>query len=159
MTGPSAALVLGLGNVVRSDDGVGVHVVRRLRDSGLREGDVDLIEGGTAGLLLLPHLADTRRAIIVDAIDCGAPAGTLVRFAGDSWATAFANNLTPHDVGVRELLGAARLAGEWPEELVLHGVQPESVAIGTELTAPVAGAIDALIEAIVSDLCRWEAAG
>jgi len=160
MSGRSpAALVLGLGNIVMSDDGLGVHVVRRLRERGLRGGDVELIEGGTAGLLLLPHLADARRAIIVDAIDCGAPAGTHVRLAGDDWVTAFAGHLTPHDVGVRDLLGAARLAGAWPDELVLHGLQPMSVAMGTELSGPVAAALDSLLDAIDTELYRWGAAG
>jgi hydrogenase maturation protease len=160
MTAPlPAAVVIGLGNVVMSDDGVGVHVVRRLRERNLLDGDVEVIEGGTAGLLLLPHLADARRAIIVDAIDCGAPAGRLVRLTGDDWSTAFARYLTPHDVGPRDLLGAARLTGSWPEELVLHGVQPASVAIGTELSPPVAAALDPLIAAVLAELRRWEADG
>ena len=85
MTGAPDTVVIGVGNVVLSDDGLGVHVVRRLRDRYRLEDRVELVEGGTAGLLLLPHLADARRVIIVDAIDTGAPAGTLVRLAGEEW--------------------------------------------------------------------------
>ena len=116
-----------------------------------------MIEGGTAGLLLLPHLADARRVIIVDAIDTGAPAGTLVRLQGEDWARAFAIKITPHDVGLRDLLGAAKLSGAWPRELVLHGAQPASTAIGTELSAPVAAALDPLVSAILAELAAWDA--
>jgi hydrogenase maturation protease len=145
-------VVIGLGNVVLSDDGLGVHVVRRLRDRHRLADRVELVEGGTAGLLLLPQIADARRVIIVDAIDTGAPAGTLARLAGEEWWRAFEPHLTPHDVGLRDLLGAALLTGSWPSQLVLHGAQPACTAIGTELSAPLAGVLDPLASAVVADL-------
>jgi hydrogenase maturation protease len=150
-------VVIGLGNVVLSDDGLGVHAVQRMQErSELPEG-VELVEGGTAGLLLLPTLADARRVIIVDAIDTGAPAGTLVRLDGDEWASAFELRMTPHDVGLVDLLGAAQISGAWPEQLVLHGVQPASITIGTELSAPVAAALEPLLDAIEAELRVWGA--
>ena len=76
-------VVIGIGNIVLSDDGLGVHAVRRLRELHDLGDGVELVEGGTAGLLLLPHLADARRAIVVDAIDTGTRAGTLVRIEGE----------------------------------------------------------------------------
>jgi hydrogenase maturation protease len=152
--GPDTA-VIGLGNVVLSDDGVGVKAVQRLRDRYALSGGLELVEGGTAGLLLLPLLADARRVIIVDAIDTGAPAGTLVRLDGAEWASAFQLRMTPHDVGLVDLLGAAEFSGAWPEELVLHGVQPACTAIGTELSAPVAAALDPLLDAVASELGQW----
>ena len=152
---PTGIVVIGLGNVVRSDDGVGVHAAARLRERLGSQPDVTLVEGGTAGLLLLPHLADARRAIIIDAIDVGAEPGTLVRLAGDQFASAFCADATVHDVGLRDLLGAARLSGAWPEQLVLHGVQPDSIALGTELTPTVAGALDGLVDSIACELAGW----
>jgi len=131
--------VIGLGNVVLSDDGLGVHAVRRLRERYALGPNVEVIEGGTAGLLLLPHLADARQVVIVDAIDVGAASGTLVRLDGVQWPTAFAVRMTPHDVGLADLLATAQLAGMWPERLALHGMQPESTSIGTALSMPVAG--------------------
>ena len=156
MSGGPDTVVIGLGNVVLSDDGLGVHAVRRLRDRYSFPDGIELIEGGTAGLLLLPHLADARRAIIVDAIDTSAPAGTLVRLPGENWASAFAIRLTPHDIGLTDLLGAAQLSGVWPQQLVLHGLQPASTAIGTELSVPVAAALDPLVDAIVAELALWD---
>jgi hydrogenase maturation protease len=148
-------VVIGLGNIVLSDDGLGVYAVRRLRERHAFDEDVELIEGGTAGLLLLPYLADAGRAIIVDAIDVGAAPGTPVRLDGEEWSSAFAVRMTPHDVGLADLLGAAGLTGMWPERLALHGAQPESTAIGTELSAPVAAAIEPLVDAIADELALW----
>jgi hydrogenase maturation protease len=155
MTGSLATVVIGLGNVVLSDDGLGVHAVNRLRRRFEPRDGVELVEGGTAGLLLLPYLADSRRVIIVDAIDLGASPGTLVRLRGEDWASAFQVGMTPHDVGLVDLLAAAQLSGAWPEQLVLHGAQVGSTAIGTELTEPLAAAVDPLVDAIAADLAHW----
>lgn len=149
--------VIGIGNVVLSDDGLGVHAVRRLRELHDLGDAVELVEGGTAGLLLLPHLAEARRAIIVDAIDTGAPAGTLVRIDGEGHGDPFPVGSTPHEVGLGDLLAAARLTDAWPERLVLHGAQPASTAIGTDLTTPLAAVLDRLVERIVDELIAWDA--
>ena len=157
MSDAPETVVIGLGNVILSDDGLGAHSLRRLRDRYPPADRIELIEGGTAGLLLLPHLADARRAIIIDAIDTGAPPGTLVRLPGEDWASTYAIRITPHDIGLRHLLAAARLSGAWPQELVLHGAQPDSTAIGTQLSAPLAAALDPLVHAILASLAAWDA--
>lgn len=148
-------VVIGVGNVVLSDDGLGVHAVRRLRELHDFGDAVELVEGGTAGLLLLPHLADALRVIVVDAIDAGAAPGTLFRLEGEGRGEAFPAGSTPHEVGLRDLLGAARLSGAWPERLVLHGAQPASTAVGTELTAPLAAVLDRLVRRLADELVAW----
>jgi hydrogenase maturation protease len=150
-------VVIGLGNLILSDDGLGVHAVRRLRKRYAFGGGVELIEGGTAGLVLLPVLADARCAILVDAIDTGTAPGTITRLEGRHWVSVFSMRLTPHDVALADLLGAAELIGAWPQTLVLLGAQPASVALGTELTAPVAGVLDALVDAIAAELIACSA--
>lgn len=154
MGAPETA-VIGLGNVVLSDDGLGVHAVARMRSSYSFGDSIELVEGGTAGLLLLPWIADARRVIIADAIDRRTAPGTLVRLDGEDWAAAFAPPISPHDVGLRDLLGAARLSGCWPLQLVLLGLQPATTAIGTELSAPVSAALDGLVDAILAQLEVW----
>lgn len=153
-----ADVVIGLGNVILTDDGLGVHAIRRLRDRYAFRGDVELIEGGTAGLLLLPHLADARHAILVDAIDTSAAPGTLTRLDGEDWMGVLSLRMTPHEVALEDLLGAAQLSGAWPQRLVLLGLQPGSVALGTELTPPVESALDSLADAIAAEVLAWEAA-
>ncbi len=146
-------VVIGIGNVIRSDDGLGVHAIRRLRERRPALTDVELIDGGTAGLMLLHHLADADRAIIVDAIAVGAPAGTLVRL--DRGEGILPTGTTPHDVGLSDLLDAMRLTLATPEEFVLHGIQPASTGLGTELTPVVADALDALVGAVETELEGW----
>lgn len=158
MNGAADTVVIGLGNVILSDDGLGVHAVRRLRERYVLGEEVELIEGGTAGLLLLPHLADARRAILVDAIEAGAAPGTLTRLKGEDWTSAFSIRMTPHEVALEDLLGAAQLRGAWPEELVLLGEQPGLITLGTELSAAVAAALDPLVDAIAAQLTAWQAA-
>jgi hydrogenase maturation protease len=157
VNGAADTVVIGLGNVVMSDDGLGVHAVRRLRERYAVADGVEVVEGGTAGLLLLPHLADARRAILVDAIDTGACPGTMTRLSGEDWMSAFSIRMTPHEVALEDLLGAARLKDVWPEELVLLGLQPGPIALGTELSLPVAAALDELVDAIAAQLIAWEA--
>jgi hydrogenase maturation protease len=148
----SGTVVIGLGNVVMSDDGLGVHAVARLRVRFQIPDEVELVEGGTAGLLLLPYLADARRAIIIDAIDTGAAPGTPLRLDGADWQSMFAERMSVHDVGLADLLGAAALSGGWPEQLVIHGCQPAFTGIGTELSEVVAAGLDAVVDAVAAEL-------
>ena len=147
--------VIGLGNVVCSDDGLGVHAVRRLRAAHRLPPGVEFIEGGTAGLLLLPHLADADEAVLVDAVDVGAVPGTLVRLEGRELDLAAAGGTTVHDVGLVDLLRAARFSGTMPRRLVLHGAQAGSTAIGTTLSPPVFGALDRLVARLTAELHAW----
>jgi hydrogenase maturation protease len=98
------------------------------------------------------YLVDTQRAIIIDAVDTGAPPGTLVRLTGYAVARAFAAGTTAHEVGLRDLLGVALLTGAWPEVLVLHGAQPAGTSPGAELTPAVAAALDPLVDVVMVDL-------
>ena len=148
--------MLGLGNVVLTDDGLGVHAVRRLRARHALGPGVEVVEGGTAGLLLLPWLADSRRAIVVDAIDRGARPGSLHRLDGAAWASAFDARMSPHDAGLADLLGAAQIGGVLPEELVLLGLQPARLGWGTELSPPLAAALDGLVDAVAAQLAAWD---
>ena len=150
-----ATIVLGLGNVAQTDDGLGIHAVRDLLARHDLPPGVEAIEGGTAGLLLVPALSDADRAVIVDAIDLAAVPGTLHRLDGRSWSTAFLPRLTPHDAGLSDLLGAAALAGALPAELLLLGVQPERIGWGCEPTSTVAAAIPMLVDALVGELRAW----
>jgi hydrogenase maturation protease len=151
----AASVVIGLGNVALSDDGIGVHAVDRLCTRYELPADVEAVKGGTSGLLLLPLIADANRAIMIDAIDTGAPPGTLLRLEGEAVGSAFAGALTPHDVGLTDLLAAARLTGNWPGRLVVIGVQPACVDVGTDLSPPVGAVLDALVAAIAAELEGW----
>jgi hydrogenase maturation protease len=147
----SELLVLGLGNVLLGDDGAGPAVVARLRDCYLTPAGMRLFDGGTLGLSLLPYLEDARRVILVDAVMADAPAGTLVRLEGADVGPAVATRLSPHQVGVADLLEGARWHDREPERLVLLGVVPESIELGVGLSRPVLRALPQLIALVCAE--------
>jgi hydrogenase maturation protease len=144
----SSLLILGLGNLLCSDDGVGAVAAQAIAGTRILPDGVKVLDGGTLGLALLPYLEDAERAILVDAIQADAPPGTLVRLEGDEVGPAVAARLSVHQVGVADLIEAARWRGRVPPKLVLVGVVPVTTALGVELSAPVAAAFPALLERV-----------
>jgi hydrogenase maturation protease len=147
-------LVLGLGNPLCGDDGAGVAAVARLRERYEAPPGVIVLDGGTLGLSLLPHLRQARSVILVDAIAADAPAGTLVRVEGDDVAPAAAHRLSPHQVGVADLLDGARLLGGYPDVLVLVGVVPAQLELSIERSPAVEARIDDLVQATIDEAAR-----
>ena len=144
-------LILGLGNVLLGDDGVGAAVVARLRDEYDYPGDVQVLDGGTLGLALLPYVEEAGAVILVDAILDDGPAGTFVRLDGDDVAPAVATRLSPHQVGVADLLDGARWRERYPDRVVLLGLVPESIDLGVGLSAPVAANFAQLVGRVVDE--------
>ena len=147
-------LVLGLGNPLCGDDGAGVAAVARLRERYEPPPGVLVLDGGTLGLSLLPHLRRARAVILVDAIAANEPPGTLVRLTGDDVGRAAAHRLSVHQVGVADLLDGARLLGGYPEALVLVGVVPAHTELSIERSPAVQARIDDLVQAVVDEAGR-----
>jgi hydrogenase maturation protease len=146
---PTPLLVLGLGNLLLGDDGLGPLAVDRLiRRYDAPEG-VTVLDGGTLGLSLLPYLEDAERAILVDAIRGDGPPGTLIRIEGDEVAPTVAARLSPHQVGVADLLDGARWRDRYPSSLVLLGLVPQGLDLRVGLSPALDAALPALIERIV----------
>ncbi|HJV33531.1 HyaD/HybD family hydrogenase maturation endopeptidase [Geomonas sp.] len=148
-------LVLGIGNLLMADDGIGVRVIQLLTDRYRFPGEVNLVEGGTLGLDLLPQVQDAQRLLIVDAVETGAAPGTLVRYAGDAIPSTPESKLSPHQVGLKDLLTLAAALGGAPEEIVLWGVQPESVTVSMELSAAVEAQLEPLVAKLLEELACW----
>jgi hydrogenase maturation protease len=146
--------VLGLGNVLCRDDGVGVTAVHALLRAHEPPPGVRVVDGGTLGLALLDLLDADTTLVLVDAVAAAAPPGTLVRLEGQDIGEAVATRLSPHQFGVADLLGAARLLSRYPAEVVLLGIVPQAIELGMGLTPPVAGALPALAQAIAVELAR-----
>jgi hydrogenase maturation protease len=149
---PTSLLVLGLGNVLLSDDGLGAAALARLESGYLIPEGVCLEDGGTLGLGLLGLLAEAERVILVDAVRTDSPPGTLVRLDGDDVMPAVRDRLSPHQVGVAELLDTARLIGCCPTTVTLIGLVPESLEPGLARSSAVAASLDELVEAIVREV-------
>lgn len=147
-------IVVGVGNTIHSDDGAGVHALERLQHDPRLPGDVTLIDGGTFGIELLGYLSECSRLLLLDAVEIGQQAGTVVRMNGDE-LRGFPCGASVHQLGVADLLATLPLVSETPRETVLLGVQPASTDWGTELSPPVAAALGPLVDAAVEQLLQW----
>lgn len=153
MTMPSGALVLGIGNILLRDEGVGVVVARRI-EAARAAGDAvvpwncRVVDGGTLGLDLLPMIGDVNQVVMVDAVNLGQAPGTVTVLRDETVQAALSGHVSPHQIGVGDLVAAARLMGTLPARLTLVGIQPGEIAIGLELTESVAAAVDVAIEAV-----------
>jgi len=147
-------LVLGIGNLVMSDDGVGVKVVQRLQRQYSFAENVEIMDGGTLGLDLLPKLEGIDHLIVVDAVETGRKPGTCVRLAGEELPIALETKVSAHQMGLKDLLSVARLLGHSPGEMVLIGVQPGSIEMDTELTPEVAAVLQVLIDNVLKELIK-----
>ncbi len=136
---PLRTVVLGLGNILLGDEGVGVRVVEELERSGGLPG-VELVDGGTAGLRLLPFFDGAGLVVVVDAAADGAPPGT-VTLTRPAFSDAFPPALAPHDLGLKNILDALALADERPEIVLVTVSVAEADRASLELSPPVATAV------------------
>ena len=148
-------LVLGLGNTIMTDDGFGVEVVTTLSSRYYFQGPVKLLDGGTLGLDLLPHLEEIESLLIIDALYMRAESGKIFRLEGDEVPRAFASKLSVHQMGLQDLLAVAELQGHVPRNLVVWGVQPECIEMGTEMTATVAATVEPVVTSVLEELQGW----
>ncbi|MCC0023111.1 MAG: HyaD/HybD family hydrogenase maturation endopeptidase [Hyphomicrobiaceae bacterium] len=154
-----STLVLGIGNSLLSDDGVGVHVVQALQhmqQSGEIAGNIALRDGGTIGLSLLSEFADYPALIAVDAAELGAPPGTVRTFLGVEMDRQLGGTKrSAHEVALSDLIGAAHLSGTAHDKRALIAIQPASTEWGLEPTEAVKAAIPLACEAALSIIRTW----
>ncbi len=148
-------LVLGLGNVLLEDDGVGGAAVALLRQCFDVPDGVRVLDGGTLGLSLLPYLQESERVLLVDAVRTDDPPGSFVRLDGDEVGPAVATRLSPHQVGVSDLLDGARWLGGYPTQVTLLGLVPASMELVVGLSPRVRAALPVLVERVVAAAASW----
>lgn len=158
MTGNASILVLGVGNSLLTDDGVGLHVLAALQAHGLPEG-MALCDGGTIGLSLLGEVAQAGALIAVDACNMCAEPGTLRISEGAQMDAALrGTRQTAHEVALADLLDAARLTGALPERRALVAIQPARTGWGLTPCPPVAAAVPRAVAAILALYEDWTVA-
>ncbi|HLE78821.1 MAG TPA: hydrogenase maturation protease, partial [Candidatus Limnocylindrales bacterium] len=114
--------------------------------------DTRVVDGGTLGLDLLPMIEDADQVVMIDAVDLGQAPGTVSVLRDETVQAALSGHVSPHQIGVGDLVAAARLMGIMPPRLTLVGIQPGEIAIGLELTEPVAAAVDVAIDLVRREL-------
>lgn len=146
-------LVLGLGNVLCADDGLGVVAVERLLARYEPPEGVRILDGGTLGLSLLAYTCDARAILLLDAIRGDGPPGTPVRLEGEEVAPAVRDRLSVHQIGVADLLDSMRLIDRYPRRMMLLGLVPESLELRVGLSPSVARGLAGLVQSAVQ-LCE-----
>lgn len=136
MPARASRLVLGIGHMLRHDDGVGVHAAEILRARSLPE-DVEVIDAGLAGWELSSVIERRDLVIVIDAIDAGAEPGALFRLAPDDLRPAVVSGMSLHDFHLLDALEETRLLGTAPREVVIYGIQPQDLSSGIGLTPAV----------------------
>ena len=145
-------LILGVGNLLMGDEGIGVHAVRELSKRALPS-HVDVVDGGTAGLEILGLMEGYGRVVIIDAVDAGLEPGSVLRFGPQ--------DVTPEDVDlplslhqqkVLRVLELADYLGRDLAPIVIYGMQPEAMGWSTELSPAVQARLDSLLDAIEKEL-------
>lgn len=145
--------VLGVGNVLMGDDGLGPFVVRVIEARYQLPAHVELIDAGTPGLDFTPFLADAEAVIVVDTVAGDDPPGTLRRYdMAQLLASPPPARINPHQPGLREALMAAELTDTTPPHLAVIGVVPQSVETSSRLGPIVRAAVPAVIEAVLAEL-------
>jgi hydrogenase maturation protease len=145
--------VMGVGNLLMGDEGVGVHAVRRLRvrlPSGVR-----VIEAGLLGIEALADVETASRLLVLDCVDAGLAPGSLVRLDGSSLRAQAGPRLSQHEFGLPDLLALAELRSQAPEQVVVLGVQPRRIVPSLSLSRCVAGALPELLDAAATVVDGW----
>lgn len=151
-TARANVLILGLGNLLLRDEGVGVHTVNALAQRHRLPDGVGVVDGGTAGMDLLDVVAGCERLIVCDAVRSDAPPGSAFRIAGDDLGAFFAARISPHQIGLSDLLAHLELLGERPARITLVGIVPDDLGLGTELSPAGRRGMERGIELILTEL-------
>ena len=150
-------VVIGLGNPLVSDDGLGLAALEQLRARGT-DGDIELVDGGTWGLSLLPVIESAARVLLLDAIDAGGLPGTLHILRRADLPRYLATRISPHEVDLQDVLALAELRGTLPQETVAIGLQPGRLETGCDLSDAVRNRLGDLVDAVEQQLAAWRAA-
>ncbi len=147
--------VLGLGNLLLGDEGLGIQALPYLEAQLGRRAQVEWIDGGVLGLNLLPLIEACSHLLVVDAVDAGRPPGTVIELGPEQLRRPNELKLSEHQVTFQEVLGLAMLLDRVPAHLRLIGLQPETLEPGTTLSRPVVAALPALAERVTTVINSW----
>lgn len=143
-------LVLGLGNILLSDEGVGVKAVEELQNRYDCSDAVEIVDGGTMGLELLPYFEKRSHILIVDAVKSGREPGTITRI--EDPPAYFSSKTSPHQIGLSDVMGVAVITDIMPQNIALFGIEPKQLSIGLSLSTEVARNLSRLVDRVVAEL-------
>jgi hydrogenase maturation protease len=152
---PPKVTLIGLGNLLMRDEGVGVQAVRAVEERYEIPPDVEIVDGGTSGLDLLPYIEGRNRVLFVDAVNFGQEPGYIGVLENQEIPALFARKDSLHHLGLMDVLATAQLLDVTPRNLCLIGIQPLSLEIGLELSELLQTRMEFLVAQIITKLGDW----
>jgi hydrogenase maturation protease len=149
-------MVMGLGNILNRDEGLGVHAVKALEERiGRLAPQVEFVDGGVLGLNLLPWVEESSHLLVLDAINAGKDPGTLIELSREEIPLYTSIKMSDHQVTFQEVLGMASFRGYLPEKLHLIGAQPSDLSIGLGLSPTVEQVLPSILSRAETVLRAW----
>lgn len=148
-------VILGIGNILLSDEGIGVRIVEELERLYEFPADVEVLDGGTAGAALYDDIADADFLLLIDACNAGKPPGTIIELYGDEVPVFFRTRISPHQLGISDVLAAMALMDKAPKQIALLGIQPYSLDTGMELSPDMAPKMPDLVKKALEIAARY----
>jgi hydrogenase maturation protease len=147
--------ILGIGNTLFSDEGVGIHLLPLLEEALKDDENIEIIEGLTDGMKLLGPVEDAENLIIIDAINAGKVGGTIIVLEGDEIPAYFGIKMSIHQLGFQEVLLAAKMRDRYPKQIMMFGMQPTSLQMGIELTEINQEKLGELAKVVIDQVNLW----
>ena len=155
MTAKDRKVVLGLGNTLSRDEGLGVFALEPLRARLAGCEEIELLDGGVLGMSLLPLVESCSHLLVLDAVDTGAPPGTVTELSREEIPLFARLKLSLHQLGFQEVLKFASVRGNLPERLGLVGAQPADMSVGVGLSPGIEAVLPEIAARAVAVLERW----
>ena len=149
---PCPVFVLGMGNILMEDEGLGVRALEALQAGYEFPDQVELLDGGTTGMGLLDDISGREHLLVLDAVQTGAAPGTLVRLSDDQVPVYFGLRMTPHQLGLSDVLATLALSGEQPRQVTVLGLVPMSLELSLDLSEGIRSRLGRLVAAAVEEL-------
>ena len=146
-------LIFGAGNLLCSDEGFGVHFIQYLEKHYVFQDDVELYDGGTLGIMVTHLLEEADRVFLIDVVDVPGEPGDIFRYEKEEFLLGkLPIKMSPHQIGIQEVLTLSELRGRIPEQVSLFGIIPQSYEAGVELSPLLAAKLPGLAELVVGEL-------
>lgn len=145
-------VILGIGNTLLTDEGVGVHVIEKLEQMYRLPPEVEVIDGGTCGMEMLEQLEDLDGLIVVDCVRYNKPPATPVLLKDADVPVFFRTKLSPHQVSLSDVLASLEFTEKAPKKTVIIGMQPVSMGLSMALSPEVAARVPELIQMTLAEL-------
>ena len=155
-SGKKDVILLGLGNLLVEDEGIGLHVIKHINAHYRFEPAIEIVDGGTAGFELLPFFQDYDRILMVDAVEFGEEPGYVGRMENDDILTQLKNNMSLHHLGITDVLSSVKLLEYDPSHIVLIGIQPQSMEVRMGLSDLLRSRIEPVTREILRILESWD---